>query len=128
MKKFALGLSVCAAAFIIGCGGGSGSSSSSSTISTKTKVVATVEASIVKGAKVCQINTTNCGISDSNGKVSLYVPSLPVKLEVKIDNLTLGSIEANSPYVPVNPITLADNNDTLLLSMHWQEIQTGTHL
>jgi len=108
MKKLALGLSVCATAFIIGCGGGS---------SKKTQVTASVEASVVKGATVCELNTNNCAISDVNGKVSLYVTKLPVELEVKIKNLVLGKIEANSKSVSINPITLSNNNEALALKI-----------
>jgi len=105
VKKFGIVLSIIAILFI-GCGENSNNTQ-------KTQVTASVEASVVKGATVCELNTNNCVVSDVNGKVSLYVTKLPVKLEVKIKNLILGTIKANSNNVFINPITLSDNNDTL---------------
>ena len=106
MKKFGIILSIVATLFI-GCGG------ENSDDTQKTQITASVEASIVKGATVCEFNTNNCAISNSDGKVTLYVTKLPVELEVKIKNLVLGTIEANSKTVSINPVTLSDNNETL---------------
>jgi len=92
--------------------GGSDSSVNTSSETTKT-VVGTVEASKVAGAEVCIENTNNCAISDENGNFQLTTTKLPVRLVVKVSQLPIGVVSANSTFVPVNPITLSNGNETL---------------
>jgi len=98
-----------AAMLYYGCGG----SSSSSNNASAQKVAASAEASKIKGAEICVKNTNNCGRTDENGTVTLTVNSLPVTLTLKLGGITFGEVNAASPYVPINPLTLAANNDTV---------------
>ena len=89
------------------CGGGGGGSLSTST---STTVSGAVQSSLVKGAEVCVNGTDNCAITNDNGTFTLKVPKLPVTLEVKVGNLPIGTVDANSTYVPVNPLTLTNGD------------------
>jgi len=91
------------------CGGGGGGSVKASP--TSSKVVSKVEASIVKGATVCINGTNICNQTDENGIASLPVSSLPTTLSVNVGNVTIGFVNATAPYVPITPITLADNDN-----------------
>jgi len=108
MKKLlgALTLSL----LIAGCGGGGGSDSTTTTSSegsTQETLVATVEASLVKGATVCVKNTSICAETDDQGKARLPVSSLPVSLEVKVGSLKLGELTVSSDVARLNPMVLA---------------------
>ena len=105
-----LSLSALAAisAGLFACGGGSGGNEEI----TSTKTIATkVEASIVKGATVCVENTNICNQTNDNGIATLKVSKLPVTLVVKIGDIPLGDVTANSNYVPITPLDLADNDN-----------------
>jgi len=114
MKK-KLGI-LTATLIIASCGSsGSGNNPNASSTTTKTKeVTATVESSLVKGAKVCVKGTNNCAITDDNGTAHLKVTALPVELEVKIgDKLELGDVKVSSNVARINPIVLAGGDDTV---------------
>jgi hypothetical protein len=96
-----------AAAFIIGCGGGGSSSTASTSVS------GTVEASYLAGVKVCEANTTNCAITDAQGRFTLPGVSAPATLEVKVGNTVVGNVNATSNTVTVTPAVLADGNATV---------------
>lgn len=102
MKPIYKVLSVAAIGFLIGCGGGSSSSG----------VSGVVEASYLKGVKVCVKGTDTCAITDENGKFSLNA-SAPVMLELKIGNSVLGDVNATTTNMTVTPAVLADNNSTI---------------
>ena len=95
-------------AVFAGCGGGG----SSSSVSQK-NLTGNVEASKVAGVKVCVSGTDNCNVTDEDGKFTLKVSNLPVALEIKIDKLSLGTVTADSNFVPINPLTLAGGNSTI---------------
>ena len=101
------------------CGGGGGGGSTSNTgtntgtNTTNPKVVSKVEASIVQGAIVCVNGTDICNQTNSSGIVSLTLPpgySLNTTLSVNVGNVTIGFINATAPYVPITPLSLADND------------------
>jgi hypothetical protein len=106
-KSLILATTVLLSAGLFSCGGGGGGSDSSS----NERVVTKVEASVVKGATVCVENTDNCKQTDDNGTAILEVSKLPVKLVIKIGNLTLGSVEANDTYVSVMPTDIANEDN-----------------
>jgi hypothetical protein len=107
-KKALFTLSTIAALSIIGCGGGSGSSSSSNSSTT-----GTVNASFVKGVKVCTDNNSSCATTDDNGKFTLNGVSAPVSVNLYIGNSLLSSINIPSNSYAVTPAVLADSNATL---------------
>ena len=95
---------------LFACGGGGGGNEEN----TSTRTIATkVEASIVKGATVCVENTNICNQTDDNGTAILRVSKLPVTLVVKIGDIPLGDVTANSSYVPITPLDLADNDNQI---------------
>jgi len=106
MKK-KLGVLTATLLLISGCGGGGGESG---TVSQTREVTATVESSLVRGALVCVKGTENCARTDENGIAHLEVNSLPVELEVRAGNLTLGEVRTSSDTVRINPIVLADGD------------------
>jgi hypothetical protein len=94
------------------CGGGSGGNLGGNEGTSSGERVATkVEASLVKGATVCVEDTNNCNQTDDNGTAILKVSKLPVTLVVKIGDLTLGSVNANSTYTPITPLDLANGDN-----------------
>jgi len=111
-KTLSLLTAVVLSAGLFSCGGGGGDESSS-TSSSGERVIAKVEASIVKGATVCVENTNICNQTDDNGTVSLQVSHLPVNLTVKVGDVVLGDVEADSPYVPITPLDIAGGNNQL---------------
>ncbi len=92
-------------AFLIGCGGGSGGSSEVQ------KVQGSVQASVLKGVKVCLKGTNVCDITDSNGKFSLDT-TYPANLEISVGDTKLGDVEVTE-NTDITPALLADNNVTL---------------
>jgi len=110
--KIVTGLILTSALF--GCGGGGGSGNlSGETVS------GTVSASKVAGVRVCvnDCNSGNCAVTDSNGTFRLTVNSLPVTLKVCVGDTPLGSVNATSTVVSVNPLTLANGNETLAVEV-----------
>jgi len=122
MKKLLSALTL--SLLIAGCGGGGGSDYSTNlttselttaepttaTTSEETAqktVVATVEASLVKGATVCVKDTSACAETDDGGKAQLPVTTLPVSLEVKVGSLKLGELTVSSDVARLNPMLLA---------------------
>jgi len=102
---------------IAGCGGGGGSdystdlttSGSTTTVeeTTQKTVVATVEASLVKGATVCVKDTSVCAETDDSGKARLTVNALPVSLEVRVGSLKLAELTVSTDVARLNPVLLA---------------------
>jgi len=108
---------------IASCGGGGGSdystgsttsepvtttvTSSSEEETTQKAVLATVEASLVKGATVCVKDTSVCAETDDSGKAQLAVTALPVSLEVKVGSLKLGELTVSADVARLNPMLLA---------------------
>ena len=102
-------LSSIATIYLTSCGG-SDTSTSSHTLK------GAVIASKVKGVKVCESGTTNCAITDSNGRYTLTVYQLPVKLEIKIGQVTLGDVEVQSTQAEdtvITPLDIAEGNQKL---------------
>ncbi|SMP19045.1 hypothetical protein SAMN06265339_1666 [Desulfurobacterium pacificum] len=92
-----------------GCGGGGSSENLSST----SYLTGTVEASKVAGVEVCINGTDTCVKSASDGTFKLPISSLPVTLVLKVGDLPLGTVNASSTAVSVNPLTLAGGNATV---------------
>jgi len=96
MKKFTIGLSVCAAALLIGCGGGgSGSSSSSSTTAngqSTDEIMANAKVTIYAGSLKGKILATTRTSNDTNGRYSADLGSYkgPILVKTECDaNTTL---------------------------------------
>ena len=100
MRKILSALTL--ATFLFSCGDEGGGGLGSVTLS------GSVLASKVKGIKVCVQNTNNCAVTDSDGRYQLSVSSLPVTLELKIGNLTLGDVTVNSTSTADTTITPYD--------------------
>ncbi len=92
---------------LYGCGG------SSTTSTSTTSLTGTVQASSVEGAKICVKGTNECVKSKKDGSFTIKVNSIPVTLEVKAGDVVLGSVEANSNTVSINPLVLANDNISL---------------
>ena len=90
---------------LVGCGGGGGSSTSSS-------VSGTVNASILKGVKVCIKGTSTCATTDANGRFTINGFAPPQTLEIFVGDSKLGEVTASSSSIAVTPKLLADNNAT----------------
>ena len=108
-KLLILATTVLLSAGLFSCGGGGGGGISNT--SQSKDIVTNVIASVVKGATVCVKDTNNCAQTNDNGTAVLKVSSLPVNLEVKIGNIPLGTLEADSQYVPITPLDLANGDN-----------------
>ena len=107
MKRLLLTtLGLTALGVIIGCGGGGGSLTNTSSVS------GVVEASLLKGVNVCVANSTNCVVTDENGKFKINT-SIPANLEVRVGNSVIGMVEAKKSEIEVTPLVLANNDSTL---------------
>jgi len=111
-KKISLLTGLIISSLLFSCGGGGGSNGN---VSSRTSVSGNVEASKVKGMKICEnnCNSNNCVESDENGTFKITVGKLPATLKACIGDLPLGTINATSTVVSVNPLTLADGNETV---------------
>ena len=100
-------LSVAALIALSGCGGSSGTSS----------ISGTVQASIIKGVKVCiKDNNTSCATTDANGRFTIAGFAPPQTLEIKVGNTYLSKrIQVNSTTVAITPklIAKAEGNESL---------------
>jgi hypothetical protein len=104
-----------ASTLLASCGGGGGGSLSTS--SGSVTLTGTVEASKVAGVKVCVEGTDNCALTDEKGTFSLQVAALPVTVSLMAGDAPIGSFNATSPVVEVNPLTLVDGNVTLAAAL-----------
>jgi len=101
---------VAASMLLIGCGGG-GSASTDDTSSAT--VSGTLEASYLKGVKVCVKNSSNCAVSDANGVFTLSGVTLPAELELKVGNSVLADVNMSTDNYVITPAVLAENNTTV---------------
>lgn len=91
-----------------GCGGSSGGSSS-----TTSSIDGTVQASILKGVKVCIKGTSTCSMTDVSGKFTINGFAAPQTLELYVGNSKLGEVVASADTISVTPKLLADGNATI---------------
>jgi len=107
MRKYVFMSAAVLALLFSGCGGGGGGTTSSSSIS------GTVNASSLKGVKVCTEDETVCSTTDKSGHFVLNNVTPPVTLKLKIGDSTFGQVKASSTSIKITPLRLADNNTTV---------------
>jgi len=105
LKPINAALIVAASVFLVGCGGGGGGSS------TVEKVSGSVQASVLKGVKVCLKDTGVCTTTDKNGKFTLDT-TYPATLELSVAGVKLAEVEVKS-YTNITPGLLSEGNVTL---------------
>lgn len=105
LKPINAALIVAASVFLVGCGGGGGGSG------TVEKVSGSVQASVLKGVKVCLKDTGVCTTTDKNGKFTLDT-TYPATLELSVAGIKLAEVEVKS-YTNITPGLLSEGNVTL---------------
>jgi len=112
MKKL-YALSAAAVMFFAGCGGGPKQQTSTTTASQVNSIITgVVEASYLKGVKVCVKGTTTCAITDNFGKFRLNAKT-PAVLEVRVGNSVIGDVSVATPTITITPAVLANGDKEL---------------
>jgi len=121
MKRALLtGLSLALAGMLIGCwdNGSHLVSNTDENTSVPTSnlntVAGVVEASYLKGVKVCVKNTEDCAVTGDEGNFTIETTAaLPLTLEIKVGESVIGEVKSDSEFVEVTPLVLAENNETV---------------
>jgi hypothetical protein len=112
------GLNLLLMGLLIGCGDNESHLVSNTTENPPTHNLITVsgvvEASYLKGVKICVKNTEDCAITGDEGNFTIETTSvLPITFEIKVGDSIIGEIKSNSEFIKITPLTLAENNETL---------------